>query len=248
MPGRGNRLAIAWVVALMLSADASAQRSPKRGAPQGPVAVRDVQVREVKVDPPPDSQHRHGERPTFGQRPFLPDVISRPGVDFASPIAAIPHRSFRGRHTFSLGIPVLIAYPIAYPYGYPYADPYGMASSSYRPAAPPRNTYSNVESVAPGSAVTPGSASAGAVDCGAVGLCGAVSFDISPSSAQVSIDGVFVGSVDEFTSTSDPLVLAPGDHYIEIRLPGYRTASFDVRIAAGEVTPYQGTLEPLRAR
>ena len=37
--------------------------------------------------------------------------------------------------------------------------------------------------------------------------------------------------------------LPAGHHHIEIRTPGYQTMSFDVDIAAGEVTPFQGMLE-----
>ena len=60
------------------------------------------------------------------------------------------------------------------------------------------------------------------------------------------VDGVFAGYAEDFDSTSAPLLLAPGTHYIEIRLAGYRTAAFDVTINGGEITPYQGTLERLR--
>jgi hypothetical protein len=52
-----------------------------------------------------------------------------------------------------------------------------------------------------------------------------------------------VGTVGEFTPTTQPLGLEVGHHHIEIRASGYRTMSFDVDIIAGQVIPYQGSLE-----
>jgi hypothetical protein len=72
---------------------------------------------------------------------------------------------------------------------------------------------------------------------------GGLSFDITPAEAQVSVDGRQVGTVGQFTSTSQPLGLPAGLHQVEIRAAGYRTMSFDVDIMAGQVIPYQGTLE-----
>jgi hypothetical protein len=75
-----------------------------------------------------------------------------------------------------------------------------------------------------------------------------MSFDIAPGSAEVFVDGVFVGSANRFGPSDAPLVLEPGNHYVEVRLPGFRSSTFDVTIVAGDVTLYQGALEPLRTR
>jgi hypothetical protein len=72
---------------------------------------------------------------------------------------------------------------------------------------------------------------------------GGVSFQISPSNAQLIVDGTPVGTVDQFTPTTQPLGLGVGRHQIEVRASGYRTMSFEVDIVAGHVIPYQGTLE-----
>ena len=72
---------------------------------------------------------------------------------------------------------------------------------------------------------------------------GGLSFEITPSDAQLFIDGAMVGTVGQFTPTSQPLGLAAGRHHVEVKAPGYRTMSFDVDIIAGQVIPYQGTLE-----
>ena len=72
---------------------------------------------------------------------------------------------------------------------------------------------------------------------------GGVSFDITPGDAEVIVDGNPVGTVDEFTPTSQPLGMSAGRHRVEVRAPGYKTITFDVNIVAGQVIPYQGNLE-----
>ena len=57
------------------------------------------------------------------------------------------------------------------------------------------------------------------------------------------MDGALVGTVGQFTPTSQPLGLVAGRHRIEVRAPGYQTMSFDVNIVAGQVIPYQGEME-----
>jgi hypothetical protein len=72
---------------------------------------------------------------------------------------------------------------------------------------------------------------------------GGLSFDIAPQSADVFIDGGFVGTVGQFTPQSQPLGVPAGRHRVEIRSEGFRTMTFDVDIIAGQVLPYQGTME-----
>ena len=57
------------------------------------------------------------------------------------------------------------------------------------------------------------------------------------------MDGSAIGTVGQFTPTSQPLGLTVGRHRIEVRASGYQTMAFDVDIVAGQVIPYQGTLE-----
>ena len=52
-----------------------------------------------------------------------------------------------------------------------------------------------------------------------------------------------VGPVGQFTPTTRPVGLPAGYHHIEMRTPGYQTMSVDLDIIAGEVTPFQGTME-----
>ena len=72
---------------------------------------------------------------------------------------------------------------------------------------------------------------------------GGLSFDITPSDADLSVDGHDMGVVSQFTPTTQPLGLPAGRHHVELRAPGYPVRSFDVDIVAGQVIPYQGTLE-----
>ena len=72
---------------------------------------------------------------------------------------------------------------------------------------------------------------------------GGISFEITPNTAEVFVDGSYVGTVGEFTPTSQALGLTPGRHRIEIRASGYRSWDFEEDIVAGQVIPYQGTLQ-----
>src|SRR5262249_52364733 len=118
-------------------------------------------------------------------------------------------------------------YPYPYPYSYPYPYPYSYQPYGYPPPYPP-SSYPTTGSVG----VQPGRATTGGV-----------SFEITPSTAEVYVDGTYMGTVGEFTPTSQPLDLTPGRHHIEVQAPGYRTQQFDVDIIAGQVIPYQGVME-----
>jgi hypothetical protein len=70
-----------------------------------------------------------------------------------------------------------------------------------------------------------------------------LSFEITPSDARVVVDGHDVGSVGQFTPTSQALGLPAGRHHIDIVANGYRTMSSDVDVRAGEVIPFHGQME-----
>jgi len=56
-----------------------------------------------------------------------------------------------------------------------------------------------------------------------------VDFEVSPRSALVYLNGVLVGSVEEFGGP-DFLYLDPGQYTIDLRLPGYRTRSLRLTV------------------
>lgn len=166
-----------------------------------------------------------------------------------------PYYSFRPR--LNLGFGLWMGYPVTYPYypyayddPYAYADPYAYeAPPSYgAPAYPPPSDY-------PGSAY-PGYGSSGQgypppQNAPSVGVQrggeqpaeGGISFEITPNTAEVFIDGTDMGTAGNFGPTAQPLGLGVGRHHVEIRANGYRTMTFDADVRAGQVIPYQGTLQ-----
>jgi len=149
-----------------------------------------------------------------------------------------PYYTFYPR--FSLGFGLWAGYPVTwtYPYYSPYFYPSPYPYPDQYPVAP---GYS----VAPPVTVTPNTtvAPAGLDPEPDQSKYGGVSFEITPSNAEVFVDGNPVGTAGQFTPTSQPLGLPAGRHHVEIRLSGYRTMSFDADIVAGQVIPYQGQME-----
>jgi hypothetical protein len=143
------------------------------------------------------------------------------------------------------------AYPPPYPSSYPPQNPsnYPPTYSSNYPSQYPSNSPSQYPSNYPPQSTSrsPQYPSAS----GSVGVqrgqrstnVGGVSFDITPDTAEVFVDGSFAGRVGEFTASARPLDLTPGHHRIEIRASGYRTLTFEENIVAGQVLPFQGTME-----
>jgi hypothetical protein len=78
------------------------------------------------------------------------------------------------------------------------------------------------------------------------GASSGVRFQVSPAVAGVYVDGTYVGTVHDFSAESEPLVVVPGSHRIDLRAPGYHTITIDVTIAAGQIIRYEGELERLR--
>jgi hypothetical protein len=167
-----------------------------------------------------------------------------------------PYYTFRPR--LSLGFGLYAGYPVAfpyygaygYPYGYydPYYDPYAYAAPYGYPAysAPAPYGYG-----APAPYGTSGAYAAPAPAPNSIGVqpgvaTGGLSFDMSPANAEVFVDGQDYGPVSSFSPTSQPLSLTPGRHRVELRAPGYETMMFDADVVAGQVIPYQGTLQTMR--
>ena len=206
-----------------------------------------------------------GSRPAFaqrgviatrgfaGSRGFAPRFIG-PRMVVSPYRFARPFYAFRPR--FSLAFGLWAGFPITYPYyGYPYSygypDPsYGYPSATY-PAQPyPGQQYPAQQYPAQGypPQTYPGQSYP---QSGSVGVqpgqdAGGVSFEMSPNTARVIVDGTDVGTVAEFSPTAMPLTLTPGRHHIELRVAGYQTMTFDAEIVAGQVIPYRGSMQPNR--
>ncbi len=63
-----------------------------------------------------------------------------------------------------------------------------------------------------------------------------------PRSAQVFVDGYFVGIVNEFDGVFQRLRLEEGPHQVEVVHPGFETLELDVLIVPGEKVTFEGDL------
>jgi len=175
---------------------------------------------------------------------------SRRGYRSYAPIRFYrPYYSFRPR--LSLGFGLWVGYPVPYydPFYYPdysYSYPYPATTYPVYPqSAYPSSPYPQTRSPQ----AAPDSFDDDALDDSSIDVqpsqsnTGGLSFDITPGQAEVIVDGKPVGTVDQFTPTSQPLGLPAGRHRVEVRAAGYKTITFEVNIVAGQVIPYQGNLE-----
>jgi hypothetical protein len=174
-------------------------------------------------------------------------VIGPRGVTVVSPHFFRPYYAFRPQ--FSLGFGLWAGYPIAYPYynyGYPYYPYYYGYGYSYPSAYPAPYNYAPDYSSDPSYPTmnTPTGTTGNSGDVQASRNSGGLSFEITPSDAEIYVDGQFEGPVSNFTPSSAPLTLTPGRHHVEIRASGYQVMSFDADVVAGQVIPYQGTMQP----
>jgi hypothetical protein len=176
-----------------------------------------------------------------------------------------PYYSFRPR--YSIGFGLWVGYPVPYTYAYydpfyygAYAYPYGYPSTvypapypdGYPPSTPypsyPPSTYPP-SSYPPSAPYPPDGTPQSVPDPNSIGVqpgqanTGGVSFDITPSNAELLVDGNYVGTVGQFTPSSQPLGLPAGRHQISVQADGYRPLSFEVNVIAGQVIPYQGNME-----
>ena len=70
---------------------------------------------------------------------------------------------------------------------------------------------------------------------------------VTPDSATVSIDGVFVATARELGLMEGPLAITAGKHRVVVRAPGHKEASRDVEISQGEVLELEFILSENRA-
>jgi hypothetical protein len=126
------------------------------------------------------------------------------------------YRPYVFRPRFSIGFGIFAGYPVPYTYSYPYPiDVYGYGA--------PRAQVM----------ITPGASA-----------YGGVALEITPSDADVFVDGEYAGHVEDFDGTTQPLTLTAGTHRIEVRAPGYEPMVVDIGVQPGQVIPYRGDLRP----
>ncbi len=169
------------------------------------------------------------------------------------PFAAGRGHAFRskGFHTFGrrhvFGGPIVVGYPwwpysYAYPYGYPYQYGFDTSAGGYY-----QSPFSGQSEVYGAAGVSAGQSTYWTDLANQPGASSGLTFQVSPASAEVFVDGVYAGTVQDFWADRQPLMIVPGSHRIELRATGYRTVTLDVTTTAGQVIPYAGELEPLRA-
>jgi hypothetical protein len=73
---------------------------------------------------------------------------------------------------------------------------------------------------------------------------GGLELRLAPDTAQVYVDGYYVGEVSDFNHPGGRAV-EPGPHHIEIRAPGYQTSAFDVRLLPDQAVTYREDLRPV---
>jgi hypothetical protein len=252
MKSRSLPVVAALMLALVLvPVAASAQRASGRhhggrAIARPPVIVgQPVVVRPtVVVVPPVAVRTGFGTRPVrtgFGTTPPV-----RTGFGVEARVAPVPVTIGR-RHGFTSKdfrahkpVRVVIMVGYAVPSSYAYPPPYDVTTSSAgHPSGPSNITVYGDDGVSAGLSTN----SADLVND--TSASGGLNFEVSPAVAEVHVDGVYVGTVQDF-SADEPLRVSPGSHWIELRAPGYRTSTFEVSIAGGQVSPYHGALERLR--
>ncbi len=72
---------------------------------------------------------------------------------------------------------------------------------------------------------------------------GALRIIVKPREAQVFVDGYYVGVVDEFDGIFQRLRLDTGPHRIEVRMEGFETLRYDVRVTYGHTITLRGLMK-----
>jgi hypothetical protein len=76
-------------------------------------------------------------------------------------------------------------------------------------------------------------------------LSGSLRLQVEPRETEVFIDGYYAGQVDDFDGIFQRLRLEPGDHELELYLPGHRTVVRKVYLQPGRTFRIRHDMEPL---
>jgi hypothetical protein len=66
---------------------------------------------------------------------------------------------------------------------------------------------------------------------------------VQPGTAQIFVDGYYVGTANDLDAARRGVVLETGPHRIELAAPGYEGVGFDVRIAPNHPIVYRAALK-----
>jgi hypothetical protein len=67
---------------------------------------------------------------------------------------------------------------------------------------------------------------------------------VNPGRAAVFVDGMYAGHADEFDGGGNELLLQPGQHKIDIALPGYKPFTTEVSLLPNQLFKFQVKLVP----
>jgi PEGA domain-containing protein len=77
-------------------------------------------------------------------------------------------------------------------------------------------------------------------------LSSSLRLQVTPRQTEVYIDGYFAGTVDDFDGIFQRLHLEPGDHDLQLYLPGHRNFTQKVYLQPGRTFSVKHTMETLR--
>jgi PEGA domain len=76
-------------------------------------------------------------------------------------------------------------------------------------------------------------------------VSGSLRLQVTPREAEVFVDGYYAGTVDNFDGTFQRLHVQPGDHDLEVFLPGHRSYQQKVYLQPGKTFNVRHAMEPL---
>jgi hypothetical protein len=246
-------------------------KSVERSGVKQPVAVPNTVVKDVVIGQPPVVRQpvvagwglRAPERSGFGTTPVRTGFGTLPvrtGFEMAPvrtgfetetglmpvPAPVAPQHGFRskGKHRHKHGANVIVVpYPVLVPYPYAHLPEYGVTTSASGIYIPP---FPGPGAVQGAVGVSAGPSTYWMDLSNETGAVSGLTFNVVPAATQIFVDGRYLGTVQDFSTDSEPLFVVPGGHRLELRAPGYRTIALEVALAAGQVIPYEGALEQLR--
>jgi hypothetical protein len=122
-------------------------------------------------------------------------------------------------------------------------------NSAYRPDAPRRRSYGSSGYtpfiLGPGYVDTVAPSTQAQLPAPPLAAAGWLRLEVTPGTAQVFVDGSYVGTVDDVNAKRG-LPLAAGTHRVEFRAPMYQTVAVDVYVTANETVTYRRALDIVR--
>ena len=76
-------------------------------------------------------------------------------------------------------------------------------------------------------------------------ISGSLRLQVNPREAEVFVDGYYAGTVDNFDGTFQRLHVQPGEHDLEVFLPGHRSYQQKVYLQPGKTFNVRHAMEPL---